>query len=176
MSKMDSGSTRTFLQSVLHWVKPFWLSIFPSTNIDDYPVEETRVAALSHRIPATPWGRELMTNAWPKLYEAGLTSETYLGCTAVLLTLAANLRSGMSSDDIVQKVIAVDKSLKNSTLFLPGSHRAAGAALTVTNAWERTRQGFSSEQLLIAFDSELIYAAKMFVAARESEKAGGTLR
>lgn len=164
------------LRSVIDWAGKIWKSIFPTTNIDDYPVDEDRVTALSRRVPLTAWGRELMTDAWPKLYESGLTSETYLGCVAALLTLAPHLRQGMSLNDIQQKVTAIDESLKSSKLFLSGSHRASGAALTLTNAWERTRAGLSVEQLLIAFDSELIYATKMFVAAREREKAGETLR
>jgi hypothetical protein len=164
------------MSAVVAWLEKIWKSIFPSTNIDDYPVVEERVMQISHRVPQTAWGRELMTDAWPKLYESGLTSETYLGCVAVLLTLTPHLRQGMTLKDIEQKVTAIDQSLKNSKLFVPGSDRAGGALLAVTNAWQRTHAGLSAEQLLIAFDSELIYAAKMFIAARAREKEGEKLR
>lgn len=175
MSEVASGPVGGFLQSVTLWAAKIWKSIFPSTNIDDYVIGEQRIAAISDRIPATAWGRELMTAAWPKLYDSGLSSETYLGSVSALSALTPHLRQGMSLTDIQQKVTAIDESLKSSKLFPAGAHRTSGAALTLTNAWERTEAGLSADQLLIAFDSELIYASKMFIAAREREKAGETL-
>jgi len=176
MSETGSGPWSSFLQSLSRIVEKIWKAIVPSTNIDDYPVDEGRVGAISLRVPETVFGRELMTNAWPKLYESGYSSETYLGCVAALLALNAHIRKGMSRNEIEQKIIAIDESLKNSKVFMPGAHRTGGAAITMTNAWERTRLGYSAEQIANSFDSELIYASKMFLAAREREKAGETLR
>lgn len=175
MSDIASGPVGGFLQSVIAWAEKIWKSIFPSTNIDDYVIDEQRVGVISNRTAATAWGRELMTDAWPRLYDNGLTSETYLGSVSALSALSAHLRQGMSLTDIQQKVTAIDESLKSSKLFPVGAHRTAGAALTLTNAWERTQAGLSADQVLVAFDSELIYASKMFIAAREREKEGETL-
>jgi hypothetical protein len=165
-----------FFQVIANGIGKAWRSFVGSANIDDHPLDENRIAEMSRRFPATEWGRELLTDAWPKLYGKDLTSETYHGCVSVLHTLLSNIRVDMSLSNIQEKITAVDESLKTSKQFVPNSHWTGGAALTIANAWERTEAGFTVKQLLIAFDSELIYASKMYVEAREREKAGQQLQ
>jgi hypothetical protein len=177
MSNAQFDETVANLKKTLFaWVETIRKKFVPSTDIDDYAEQEGRLLEIGRRVPATPWGRELMTSTWPKLYPPGYTSETYLGSAVVLMALQANLRQGMSIADIQQKITVIDDSLKRSQLFLPNTHRAGTAAMALANAWERTATGYPADKLLIAFESELIYAARMFAAAREQEAAGATLQ
>jgi hypothetical protein len=144
-------------------------------NVDQYWLDDEELGRISRQVPSTSWGMELMSAAWPKMYQGLLSSDTYRGCAAVLATLRAYVRSGSSIREIQGIIDQVDQSVKTSRSFPAGSDGCGGAILTTTNAWQRTEAGLSADQIAAAFESELIYVAKLFVRARQYELAGQRL-
>jgi hypothetical protein len=105
-----------------------------------------------------------------------LSSNTYRGCAIVLAALSAHLYRGISIREIQQMIESLDQSLKASTIMQSQTDLFGGAGLTITNAWTTASNlGFTSEQIIVASDSELIYAAKMFGIARQQEMSGRRL-
>jgi hypothetical protein len=144
-------------------------------NIDNYWLDDARLDDIRREIPSTAWGRELMTTAWPKRYPGLLSSETYRGCAIVLSALNASIRSTMQLSEIGRIIENLGHSIKTSRNYPAGSDRCGGAVMTVTNAWEGAHGGISVTQITEALESELIYAARMFGAARKQESAGNKL-
>jgi hypothetical protein len=136
-------------------------------NIDQYWLDDNALARISRQVPSTNWGKELMRDAWPKRYPGLLSRDTYRGCAIVLSMLCASMRRGISVREIQQLVEGVDQSLKTSTTLRPPSDLYGGASLTIVNAWTTAADlGFTAEQIAAAYESELIYAAQMFIKAR----------
>jgi hypothetical protein len=134
------------------------------------------LAGLGVRQPSTPWGAELMRTAWPQRYPGLLSSETYRGCASVLSALLAAMHPGIGVGAIQQLVERVDQAVKGSPIAQTQNDACGGAVLTVTNAWTTAADlGFTAPQIAAAYESELIYAAKMFVRARQQEAAGKKL-
>jgi hypothetical protein len=137
-------------------------------NIDDHWLDDNELARISAQHPSTRWGAELMRGAWPKRYPTLLSSETYRGCAIVLSTLLASMWQGISVREIQRLVEGVDQSLKVSRILQAPNDQYGGASLTVVNAWTTAADlGFTAEQIAAAYESELIFAARMFVIARQ---------
>ncbi len=130
-------------------------------------LDDNELVRISRQSPSTPFGAQLMRDVWPKRYTEGLSSETYRGCATVLSMLCAGMRRGIGISEIDRLIESVDQSIKTSNTLPAGSHQLGGAALTITNAWECAHCGYTSDQIAAAYKSELIYAAKLFVAARQ---------
>jgi hypothetical protein len=146
-----------------------------AVNVDYFALDDDALLRISRLTPSTPWGNELIKEAWPKIYPSLLSSDTYRGCATVLSALRAQAPKGTSLAVIERAIDAVDQSLKKSEIFVPDSDGCGGAVLTVTNAWQRTQSGLTADQLVDALESELIYSARMFMLAREREIAGQKL-
>lgn len=144
-------------------------------GIDQYWLSEVRLQQLSRQMPSTSWGISLMRDAWPRVYTHLLSSDTYRGCTAALSLLCAEVRSETPLFRVVQVIEAADQSLKQSSMFPPGSDASGGAGLVLTNAWQRSQSGLNSAQLAAAFESELIYASQLFMQAQQYEAQGAVL-
>jgi hypothetical protein len=144
-------------------------------NIDLPWLDDTQLLQLSLRTPSTIWGRNLMQSAWPRRYPGLVSSDTYRGCAIVLNALRANLRHGATLQEIEFAINAIHDSLQVSQSLRHGSDRHAGAALTVTNAWESSHSGVTPPQYIEALESELIFVATRFAEARRHEAAGRVL-
>ena len=145
-------------------------------EVDDYWLDDSQLALLGRQSPSTAWGAQLMRDAWPKRYPGLLSSATYRGCAIVLSMLRANMRVGISVPEIRRLVEQVDQSLKNSRALQANSDLSGGANLTIVNAWTTAAElGLTAEQVAAAYESELLYAAKMFVLARQQESRGEKL-
>jgi hypothetical protein len=138
-------------------------------TVDDHWLDDTELAVIGNRNPSTPWGAELIRDAWPKRYPTPfVSSETYRGVAIALATICASMHKGISVSEIQQIVEAADKSLRTSTTFRANSDLHGGAALAIANAWTTAADlGFTAEQIAVAYDSELIFAARTFVRARQ---------
>jgi tetratricopeptide (TPR) repeat protein len=144
-------------------------------RIDEHWLDDAELARISRQVPSTAWGKELMRDAWPARYQGLLSSDTYRGCAMVLSTLFGNMRVGMQIGELVQIIGSVDQSIKTSHTLPTGTDRCGGASLAITNAWQRAHSGLTIDQIGMAFESELIYAAQMFMKAHQQEIAGEKL-
>lgn len=147
----------------------------PETNIGAFWLGDGELAELSRQHPSTPWGTELMREVWPKKNPQLLSSETYRGYATVLSKLHSRMRRGLSISRIEQIIEDVDQSLKSLANFSAPTHASGGAVLAVANAWESAHCGITPDQIAVAYESELIFTAKLFCNARQREMAGETL-
>lgn len=81
-------------------------------NIDDYWLNDRKLAHFSRQVPSTDWSKELMTDAWPKMFQQLCSSETYRGYAIVLSILCAHMRKGISIGEVEQIIESVDRSVK----------------------------------------------------------------
>ena len=144
-------------------------------NLDEGWLDDAQIAALSARSPASAWGQELMQAAWPRLYTSLLSSETYRGCVMALSLLCTQVRPGFALGEVEQLITTLHEAVATAETLPAGSDRAGGFGLVITNAWERAHAGLATGQLIEAFESEMIYTARLFVTAREKEKSGSRL-
>ena len=145
-------------------------------DVDDYWLDDSQLAHLGRQAPSTAWGAQLMRDVWPKRYPGLLSSATYRGCAIVLSMLRAQMRAGVSVPEIQQLVEQVDQSLKTSRVLQADGDLSGGANLTIVNAWTTAAElGLTAEQIAAAYESELLYAAKTFVLARQHESKGEKL-
>lgn len=135
-------------------------------------LDDLQLKKISHQFPSTPWGIELMETVWPRHFAELCSSETYRGYATVLSIVSAQMYRGISISGIEQIIEDVDRSLKTAAA---AAAVRGGATLAITNAWERAHCGITSDQVGAAYESELIYAANMFVRARQYEMAGYVL-
>lgn len=98
-----------------------------------------------------------------------LSSETYRGCAAAVSYLRARVTPQTPIFEIVQAVEDADRALGASTTFPMGSDGACGAALVLASAWRWSQSGLTAAQMEAALESERIYAAQLFIQARERE-------
>lgn len=137
-------------------------------NIDNCWLADDQLAYISTQQPSTSWGAELIGTTWPKRYPTLLSSETYRGCATVLSLLLSLMHQGISVRQIQMLVENLDQSLKASQLAQTANDMFGGAGLTIVNAWTTAAElGFTSQQIAAAYESELIYVAKMFIHARQ---------
>jgi hypothetical protein len=144
-------------------------------NIDNYWLDDRKLANIRHQVPSTEWGKELMRDAWPKMFQQLCSSETYRGYAIVISVLCSHMRRGISIGEIEKIIESVDRSVKTSRTFTLSEHLLGAAGLAITNAWERCHCGITTDQIAASYESELIYTAKMFNIAREHEIAGRKL-
>jgi hypothetical protein len=141
-------------------------------HIDNYWLSDTELSQLSRQIPSTEFGNELMSK-WPARYPGLLSSDTYRGCAIALFALSTSLNGGMVTIAAIEQAIeTLHDSLVKSNTFAVGMDRQGGATVTLSNAWEGADSGVSARQAVEAYESEAIFAARMFVRAREQELAG----
>jgi hypothetical protein len=138
-------------------------------SIDDHWLNDNELASIGSRNPSTAWGVELMREAWPKRYTQPLmSSDTYRGVVMGLATICSSMHHGISVGEIRRIVEEADQSLKTSAICRPQSDLYGGASLAIVNAWTTAAGlGFTAEQIAVAYDSELIYAARTFVRAHQ---------
>jgi hypothetical protein len=142
---------------------------------DQFWLDDDRLAHLARQTPSTQFGVELMAK-WPARYPGLLSSDTYRGCAIVLSKLVDLLANrSVTTYDIEQAIEAVDRMVKSPTALALGDDLRGGAGLTTANAWESAHSGVSPQQVVAAYESELIYAAKMFLTARGRELSGHRL-
>src|SRR5262249_10822698 len=85
-----------------------------ATTIGDVDLlHDDQLVYLSHQSPSTAWGRELMQDAWPKLFQGLLSSETYRGYASVLSMLYQQVRTGISVSEIQKLIEIADQRLKS---------------------------------------------------------------
>lgn len=143
-------------------------------TLDDFWLDDTQLTALSGRLPSTELGRRL---DWSQSYgEPLVSSDTYRGGVIVLSMLTHLLSGRDASIGVIEQAIeAVNDALEASTRFAPGAPIQGGAAIVLANAWERAHCGAAAQQVIDAYESEMIHLARVFVAARAREIAGEIL-
>ena len=132
---------------------------------------EPELARISAQDPSTPWGRQLFRDVWPQRFPTVLSSDTYRAYASVLSRMLMSMRHGMSLAEIETLIDGEDRIYKT---LQPGTAFTGGAGLAVGNAWQ---DAHSIEGTLFAasLESQLIYAARMYVSARRMEMAGRRL-
>jgi hypothetical protein len=81
--------------------------------------------------------------------------------------------TGITNPEILQIIQGVDQSVKTSRTIQSQSDLCGGAVLTITNAWTTAANlSFTTDQIAVAYESELIYVAKMFCITRQDEVGG----
>ena len=138
-------------------------------------LDDSELLRLSRMAPSTPWGRELMTNAWPQRFPSLVASDTYRGYATILSRVYGSMRSGIGVKDVEIIIGRVDQEYQGQPKAAAGSALAGGAGLALANTWSDAHTGISVEQIAAALESQLIYAARMFVTALQQEARGQRL-
>jgi hypothetical protein len=136
-------------------------------NIDDFWLDDAALVQVSRRVPSTALGRQLMTQTWPERFPSVCSSESYRGYAIVLSMVCAYIHSGIDLRAIERVIDGVDQCVKTSNTFRPYTDICGGAVLALANAWESAHCGITPAEVVAAYESELIYAAGMFVRARQ---------
>jgi hypothetical protein len=136
-------------------------------------LDDDEMIRISRLAPSTQFGLDLMRDAWPKRFPTVISSPTYRGY-AMALSALASMGAGASVAAIEQMIERVDQAYKNSKYCVPGNDLAGGIGLAIANSWQDAHS-VSLNLFAAKTESELIYAAKMFVAARGLENSGKKL-
>ena len=138
------------------------------TAADDLWLGDEELLRLSHQIPSTKIGKQLLPR-WKERFVDPMPSLLYRGYAIVLWTLWKQMRAEMTIAGIEQSIDRVHDSRMKSKLFVRGTDLDAGAVLAAANAWEGAHCGLTADQFAGAIESELIYAATLFINARSRE-------
>ena len=142
-------------------------------NVDEYWLNDESLAEISRRVPSTDWGRQWLRDLWPKMHPVLMPSELYRGYAMALSILCAHMRPGIRLSEIGRIIDSVDQAAQTATSLPVGAEQTEGFALAIANAASRTQSGaVPADQLVAAFESELIYVARLFAEARRHESAG----
>jgi hypothetical protein len=134
-------------------------------------LEDRELLELSQRTPRTQWGKELMRDAWPKRFTGMVSSDTYRGYASVLAEVYRKIYVGAELQHVENIITRVDEDSK-LLADQEQSDLAGGARLAIVNSWSNTHCGLTIQKAIDAFESELIYTAKMFVTASQLEASG----
>lgn len=132
---------------------------------------EPELVRISAQDPSTAWGRQLFRDVWPRRFPTVLSSDTYRGYASVLWRTLMSMRNGISLAEIE---VLIDREDRIYKTLQPGTAFTGGAGLAVTNAWQ---DAHSIEVNIFGavLESQLIYAARMYVTARRVEMGGRRL-
>jgi hypothetical protein len=138
-------------------------------------LDDGELLRLSRLAPSTPWGRELMTSAWPQRFPTPLSIDAYRGYATVLSRVYGSMRSGIGIRDVEGIISRVVLECKNQPQPAAGSALVGGAGLALANTWSDAHTGITVEQVAAAVESQLIYAARLFANAYQEEGRGQRL-
>jgi hypothetical protein len=142
-------------------------------NVDEHWLDDNSLTELSRRVPSTDWGRQWLRDLWPKMHPVLMPSELYRGYAMALSILCAHVRPGIRLSEIGRIIDSVDEAAQTATSLPVGAEQTEGFALAIASAASRTQSGaVPADQLVAAFESELIYVARLFEEARRHENAG----
>lgn len=134
-------------------------------NFDEYWLDDDRMIALAQSTPSTEFGRELM-DQWPTKYTGPVGFEAYRGVSMVLCMLLDQLRNEALTIELFDTLIeAADQAIKGSQKLRSNQLAFGGAALAASNAWQRAHCGAELHDVLAAYESEAIFAARKFCLA-----------
>jgi hypothetical protein len=134
-------------------------------------LSETDLARISAQNPSTDWGRQLFRDVWPQRFPTVLASDTYRAYASVLSRIHTSMRKGMTLAEIEVLIDREDRIYRN---LQPGTVFTGGAGLAVTNALQNAHSVHAS-LFADTLESELIYAARMYMTARGMEGGGRKL-
>jgi hypothetical protein len=137
-------------------------------TFEQHWLDNETMARISRQVPSTAFGRDCMRDVWPKKFQGLCPSETYRGYAIGLAMVRGQIRPGSSLRDLNSIIDRVDQAIKTSGTIQTNADLRGGAVLQITNAWSAVNEtGLSADMVIAAFESELIYAARMFVAASQ---------
>jgi hypothetical protein len=138
-------------------------------NIDDHWLSDETLAQTAALEPSTPWGAELMREAWPSRYPEPISSHTLRNCASTLDSICAGVRAEMTVEELQQFIEGVNDSVTASKRFRGDA--AADARLTIDDVWGTVSDhDFTIAQIAAALHSQLVYVARRFVDAKRREE------
>ncbi len=134
-------------------------------------LDDGELIRIASREPSTPWGRQLFSTAWLQRFPSIVSSDTFRGYATVLARIFSSMRHGITVSEIEHSIDGVDSLVR---LLQSGTDFTGGAALAIVNQWNDAH-AINVNLFPAKLESELIYAARLFVTARRLELAGQRL-
>jgi hypothetical protein len=137
-------------------------------TFEQHWLDNEAMARISRQVPSTAFGRDCTRDVWPKRFQELCPSETFRGYAIGLAMVCGQMRAGSSLHDLNNIIDCVDQAVKTSVTLDVNADLRGGAVLQIMNAWSAVNEsGLSADMIVAAFESELIYVARMFVAASQ---------